>query len=260
MSDEGSIADSTVDASTTIGDAVHGPLDAAMDGAPDTNAEGAVLPACDDGKVGYGICFTVDTDILPITGSDSSARLSTDGLAIITDSGTGTPPGNCENARWFGAKGATEWWLQAKAADGHVWVLGMHGVGAMQPLKKGDTSRLTLQYRGEQIGGFGPPSVSLQLFDPMDAPLLWAYTNNSLGGTTWINLKGGSEVCLPFGFAPHVVRDVTVTIGGATVTIPPFGSADVGGFRVQIGKYVDGINPSIDDYGESFDLVAAKLP
>jgi hypothetical protein len=212
-------------------------------------------------------------DSLPIPPSFMDNGTGTKGIASITDVGIGGAPAQCENARWFGG-GASEWWLQARAQDGHVWTLGMHGLGAAPTVKKGDLVNLELRYVGYQQSGFGPPLGTLLMSDAHAAPLLWAVANASGPPQTvssnldeWLRFSSPEPVCqleaspsLPCK-GPETMLAYTVLVRGEMATLQPFGSADLGGFRVAMGAAVrDGQPCGADYFGQPFEAVAAKLP
>jgi hypothetical protein len=215
-----------------------------------------------------------DADNLPIPPRNMDGGTRTTGITSIEAVGTGAAPAQCENARWFaGAPGASEWWLQARAQDGHLWTLGLHGLGAAPTLKKGDLVNLDLQYRGFQQSSFGPPLGTLLMSDANAAPLLWAVANASgppqevsSNVDVWLRFISPERVCqfdsptTPC-MGPEIMLAYTVFVRGEMATLQPFGSADLGGFRVAIGASVLDGQPCAPDYwGSPFEAVAAKLP
>jgi len=224
----------------------------------------AALPTCD------GVCFVSDADTLPIPAAPLDDGTSTMGIATIEGVGVGGAPAQCESARLFGGTGSSTWWFQARAADGHLWTVGVHGLNATPLVQTGDQVIFNLSYRGYQISGFGPPLGQLQLLDAGGAPLLWAYVSNSTPlpggsppGPSWVTIVRAAPVCnFPPSSCDATRYGDNVTVSAAQmVTLAPGGSADLGGFHVAIGQDVKArCSGSIDYFGEAFYAAAAKLP
>jgi hypothetical protein len=229
------------------------------------------LPLCDGGPaLSFGICVVNDADVVPIRPGSDTVTVTT-GTAIITDVGLGSAPAQCEDARVFGGRGSSDWWFRAKSANGRLWTFGLHGLGAAPRVAKGDTVSLDLSYQGFFIGlYYGPPLGRLQVQDSTGLPLLWVMAGNRALESTWITLARGAPACAIAPTAPScsaggTQNEVRATVNGETVTLPPFGTGEVGGYRILTGEDVTAPSPTgnnlcADYYGEAFAAAAIRLP
>jgi hypothetical protein len=222
------------------------------------------LPACAVGdSFAFGVCVVSDQDVLPLPSVSIDVGVHTSGVATVQDVGTGPAPASCQNARVFGARHASTWWIQLMTADGHLWTVGVQGLGDTPLLGKADTVSFEFTYRGSQISGFGPPEANLQLSRATDGPLLWAHASNQPKGTDWLQLVTGKSVCAFSLGCGDSVNEVTATVNGATATLAPFGTANIGGYAVGTGRALlwHHQDPACADYmGDAFDVAAAKIP
>jgi hypothetical protein len=217
------------------------------------------LPACVGGTPSFGICFMSDADVLPLPALSQDQGVSTTGVAAIVGVGTGSAPASCESARAFGVRGTSDWWFQAKAADNHVWTIGVHGLGNAPLVHKDDTVTLNLVWRGYQISGFGPPYGELQLSDASATPLLWASADKNT--TTWLTLTPGAATCAFTNSCDVSRSDVVASINGSTTTVPSFGAAYLGGYYLAVGQSVKtAANQCSDYFGPGLAAAAAKVP
>jgi hypothetical protein len=217
-----------------------------------------------DGAPSFGVCFVSDADVLPLpTPVFNDKGTSTTGAATIVDVGTGAAPASCEDARVFGARGTSDWWFQAKAANNRVWTIGVRGLGNVPLVHKTDAVTLNLNWRGYGPGvGVGNPYGELQLQDAADAPLLWASSDKNT--TSWVALAAGPAECDVTAVCNGDRHAVLANVNGSTATVPSFGSAYLSGFFLAVGQSVNslGMLPGQcpDYYPPPFEAAAAKVP
>lgn len=220
---------------------------------------------CLDGVTPFGVCFVNDADKLPLPPLAQDPGVEMMGAATVQGVGLGPAPASCESARVIGTRGTSDWWFQAKAADGHLWTIGLRGLGNVPLVKKDDQVALSLIYSGTLFHlSYGPPEGELQLTDPAGRPLLWAGTTNNGFMTTWMWLGRGDVVC---SFPPDscdVTRfDIAGAIDGQPVRVPAFGTAYSGAYFVAVGQAV---RPVVDETrcpnygGRSFDAAIIRVP
>lgn len=224
---------------------------------------GMSLPICGGGAPTFGVCFMSDADVLPLPSVPNDRGVSTAGAATILEVGTGPAPAECESARSFGRRGTSEWWFQAKAADDHVWTIGVHGLGNTPLVNKADTVTLNLDWRGYTLGvGFGHPWGELQLSDGAATPLLWASADKNT--TTWVTLAAGAASCAFNDLCDISRNDVVATVNGSQATVPSYGATSLGGYYLAVGQSVRttpmGPSQCQDNFGPAFDAAAAKVP
>jgi hypothetical protein len=220
------------------------------------------LPICASGAVAFGVCFTSDADVLPLPSVPNDRGTSTTGAATIVDVGTGPAPAQCESARAFGARGTSDWWFQAKAADNHVWTIGVRGLGNAPLVQKNDTVTLNLDWRGYTLGvGFGHPWGELQLSDAAATPLLWASSDKDT--TTWVSLTAGAASCAFNDVCDITRNDVVASVNGSQATLPSYGTTSLGGYYLVVGQSVRttpmGPSQCQDNFGPAFEAAAAKV-
>jgi hypothetical protein len=222
---------------------------------------------CADGAPRFGICFINDADVLPLPQpavNDRGTRTNGPSAATIVAVGTGTPPAQCENARVFGSRGASEWWFQAQTAD-RLWTIGVHGLGTAPQINTNDSVTLDLDWTGATAGtAYGPPKGHLQLSNAAATPLLWSAAlagSLSLHDAGWLRLEGGAAACTVTDLCADSGFAVVVTVNGSSATLPPFGDANLGGYKVAAGALIGSRSFRCHDYfGEPFAAAAAKLP
>jgi hypothetical protein len=222
---------------------------------------------CADGTPAFGICFVNDADVLPLPQlevNDRGTRTNGPTAGTIVAVGTGTAPAQCESARVFGSRGASEWWFQAQTAD-RLWTIGVRGLGTAPQVNTNDSVTLDLDWTGATSGTeYGPPKGHLQLSNAAATPLLWsaALAGAATHDAGWLMLEPGAAVCTSTALCAGSGFDVVFSVNGSTVTLPPFGAASIGGYKVASGAQVGPRTSSqcFDYLGEPFVAAAAKLP
>jgi hypothetical protein len=192
-------------------------------------------PTCAaDGTVTFGVCFVNSADVLPPPVTDGGN--STSGSATIENVGIGRAPASCEDARWYGARGTSEWWFQARAADNRLWTFGVRGLGV--PLvRKNDTVTLNHAWSGYSASSASNPTGRLELSDAAGTPLLWAGATLSQASTGWLQFSAADDVCQrAFGSCQYIRENVTITVNGSVTTVAPFGAACLGGYYIAVGE------------------------
>lgn len=232
------------------------------------------MSLCASSAPPFGVCFVSDADVLPVPqyvwNDHLGTRTKGPSAATIVAVGTGAAPAQCESARWFGARGASDWWFQARTAD-RLWTIGVHGLGNASVVRENDNVTLDLDWRGTTDSGFGPPSGHLQLSDAAATPLLWSsatYGSNTENygagyGPSWLKITPGVQVCSTADFCDDGGYDAVFTVNGAVATLPPSGAADVGGYHVANGALIKKrlVTMSCYDYfGPPYAAGAAKIP
>jgi hypothetical protein len=184
----------------------------------------------------------------------------------------GSAPGSCESARWFGASATSDWWFQTRDDDNHVWTIGVHGLGTTPPVRKGDTVVLNLFWKGWDDTACCRQSGQLELTDLSGTSLLWATATYPSSSTGRFTIAPGAALCSIPGTHPCDLNQmsVAVTVNGVARTLMPFSTADVAGYRVSVGQFVEKViqgGPvtsdnvcSPDFIGLTVDAAAAKLP
>jgi hypothetical protein len=213
----------------------------------------------------FGVCFVNDADQLPLPPLAQDPGVEMMGAATVQGVGLGPAPASCESARVIGTRGTSDWWFQAKAADGRSWTIGLRGLGNVPLVKKDDQVALSLIYSGTLFHlSYGPPEGELQLSDAGARPLLWAGTTNNGFMTTWMWLGRGNVVCSFPADSCDVTRfDIAGAIDGQPVRVPAFGTAYSGAYFVAVGQAV---RPVVDDTrcpnygGRSFDAAIIRVP
>ena len=221
---------------------------------------GAVtLPACPAHDLTFAVCIANDTE--PAT---SLIETHTSGAATIEAVGSGATPGPCLYERVIGAGGRpSHWWFQARAADNRLWTIGVQGLGGSTPLvSRGDVVTLAVDWK---VICAGPANCwndgLLQLSDAAGTPLLWARSQPMFSAAppvapTWISCTAGDYVCGSGDtFCDMRESNVIATVNGSSMTLPPYGSASVGGYFVQVTSFAAGL---CGDSMPVFEAAAAK--
>lgn len=220
------------------------------------------VPACESGEPTFSVCFVKDTDVLPVPTGSGDPLFTASGTATVEAVGTGSAPAQCESARVFGARRTSDWWLQIRLG-GNLWTIGVQGLGGSPGLQVGDNVDFAVRYMGFTASfGFGPPQGQMSLADAAGAPILLAIAGYS--DATWFTAtSNGRPVCaFPADSCDRGRTEMTVTVNGASDTLPPFGAADVGGFHAAIGDTTVGVSAPdscADHFGPAFYAGASKL-
>ena len=226
----------------------------------DGGADWAAVPACESGEPTFSVCFVKDTDVLPVPTGSGEPLFTASGTATVEAVGVGSAPAQCESARVFGARRTSDWWLQIRLG-GNLWTIGVQGLGGSPGLQVGDDVAFAVRYMGFTASfGFGPPQGQMSLVDAAGAPILLAIAGYS--DATWFTVKSnGRPVCaFPADSCDLGRTEMTVTVNGASATLPPFGAADVGGFHAAIGDTtVEAPGRCADNFGPGFYAGASKL-
>jgi hypothetical protein len=208
------------------------------------------LPACTATGPTFGVCFVNDAEA-----TTAATTLSTSGTATIEAVGAGAAPAPCSGRHVIGVWDSGQWWFRARAADNHLWTIGVHGLADV-PVQVGDTVSLDLDWRESfPVPGVVTPHGQLQLSDAAGTPLLWAGANPD--PSTWISFSEGSAACSAGTClsAQVVQTNVNATVNGSSMQIPPYGAASVGGYRVQVTYFAR----LCGDYVGPFEAAATRI-
>jgi hypothetical protein len=214
------------------------------------------LPACTASGVTFGVCIGNDAEGTSPTSLDTH----TSGAATIEAVGVAAPV-SCRRA--IGKGGPSDWWFQARAADNRLWTIGVQGLGGSTPLvRQGDVVTLDADWK---TGCAGPANCfsdgRLQLSDAAGTPLLWAGARSILGAfpnPTWISFAAGDYVCGSVDmYCDRRERNVSATVNGSSMTLPPDGAASIGGYLVEAPSHFPA--SLCGDSGPNFLAAAVKV-
>jgi hypothetical protein len=214
------------------------------------------LPACAVNGPMFGVCFVNDAETRPVIGD-----AHTSGAATIEAVGSGTTPVSCSNVRYIGMSEPSHWWFQARAADNRLWTIGVRGLGSTPIVGQGDVVTLDLDWDvGHPVPGITSFNGLLEVFDAAGTPVLWA-GSTQFGGRgipdapNWISFAAGDYVCgSDDTFCDMRQTNVTATINGSSMTLPPYGAASLRGYSLQVTHFAQ----LCGDYAPPFQAAAAK--
>ena len=140
----------------------------------------------------------------------------------------------------------------------------MQGLGGSTPLvSKDDLVTLDLDWKVPCAGPANCWSDGLvQLSDAAGTPLLWAraqpnFSASPVVAPTWISFAAGDYVCGSGDtFCDFKESNVIATVNGSSMTLPPYGSASLGGYLVGVTYFTAGL---CGDSMPVFEAAAAKV-
>lgn len=214
------------------------------------SAGASPLPACTATGPTFGVCFVSDAET-----TTASTTLSTSGTATIEAVGAGAAPASCTSRHVIGTGDSSQSWFRARAADNHLWTIGVLGLAAT-PVQVGDTVSLDLDWRDSfPVPGVVVSDGKLQISDAAGTPLLWAGANPS--PSTWISFSEGDAACSADTclLQERVQTNAIATVNGSSMKIPPYGAASLGGYRVQVTSFAG----FCGDYAPPFEAAATRI-
>jgi hypothetical protein len=204
---------------------------------------------------------TNDVDANSLANPLFMGTVATSGSATIEAAGAQTEPlTTC--SRYLGGVRTLEWFLDVRAADNRLWTI--RGGGMPSPVVSvGDT--VTFDFNATVVVG-DPPSLafstgSLNLATSAGGSLLWGYAGAPAGQIAGFDLNAGNPVC-GGGCVAASISSVLVSseLTGDKVEIPPYGSADIDGFRVDVGAVVVTSPLPGCSFGGPLDAAGVRLP